>query len=146
MSWCKAKEREYLSELLEYHLNELKEHLITDQKLQSNYKDFELPDDVYIQDPVLYHMILRSGQRGIDPSYAPFAHSNNNHYIITLPESNCVCSVSLGPSVWKDGYQHCLQITDPYRIHVALQVDNNNHSNASILQGVNKWKIKKLTN
>ena len=78
---------------------------------------------VFIQDPVLYHMILRSGQRVIDSTYAPFTHSNSYHYIITLPESNCVCSVSLGPSVWKDGYQHSLQITDPYRIHVALAVD-----------------------
>lgn len=130
MPWSTEYERKCLSELLEYHLNNLKEHYYKDLELPHCTNDLGLPDDVFIQDPVLYHMILRSGQRVIDSTYAPFTHSNSYHYIITLPESNCVCSVSLGPSVWKDGYQHSLQITDPYRIHVALAVDNNNHSNA----------------
>ena len=123
MPWSTEYERKCLSKLLKYHLNNLKEHYYKDLELPHCTNDLGLPDDVFIQDPVLYHMILRSGQRVIDSTYAPFTHSNSYHYIITLPESNCVCSVSLGPSVWKDGYQHSLQITDPYRIHVALAVD-----------------------
>ena len=139
MTWTTEAERKYLSELLEYHLNELKDHYYKDQPPPHCHNALGLPDDVFIQDPVLYHMILRSGEQ------------SNNHYIITLPESKCVCSVSLGQSVWKDGYGHCLEITDSYRIHVCfglttvnppsnLQVVNN--PNAFILQGVKKWKSK----
>ena len=96
MPWSTEYERKCLSELLEYHLNNLKEHYYKDLELPHCTNDLGLPDDVFIQDPVLYHMILRSGQRVIDSTYAPFTHSNSYHYIITLPESNCVCSVSLG--------------------------------------------------
>ena len=60
MPWSTEYERKCLSELLEYHLNNLKEHYYKDLELPNCTNDLGLLDDVFIQDPVLYHMILRS--------------------------------------------------------------------------------------
>ena len=92
-------------------------------------------------------MILRSGRSVIDSTNIAFTYTTQKHYIITLPESKCVCSVRLGSSQWKDGI-NCHD--DPYKIYVSLKPNQEEpnltksepKSSLNLKYGsTNKWRL-----